>query len=108
MDAMIREVHTNTCNTMGRSPLVLLVCPVHIRDDMKEWSPLFGGGTKKSGALAQAYRAVAHQHGCHLFNATAVVQTALEDGIRLDAPAHRMLGQVLTEPLRLAATDGQT
>jgi lysophospholipase L1-like esterase len=78
-------------------PRVLVVAPPEIGVPQGTIAPKFAGGAEKSRCVAQAYRAVCDQLQCDFFDAGSVVKVSPRDGIHLDAPEHRVLGERLAE-----------
>jgi len=78
-------------------PPVLLLVPPPITEPLGNIAPKFHGGAAKCVGLADAYRAVAAELDCALFDAGTVVSASPVDGVHLDAGAHVTLGTVLAD-----------
>ncbi|HEY5790093.1 MAG TPA: SGNH/GDSL hydrolase family protein [Gammaproteobacteria bacterium] len=78
-------------------PPVLLLVPPPITEPRGSIAPKFAGGAPKCQGLADAYRAVAGELGCALFDAGTVVSASRHDGVHLDADAHLALGAALAD-----------
>ena len=82
-------------------PNILLVAPAHIvsstiPEDLIGWE----GSIEKSKELANYYEYFSKQLSCHFFDAGKVVKASQEDGIHLDAQAHKILGEHLSVKIR--------
>jgi len=55
----------------------------------------FRGAEERCAGLADAYRQVSSDLGCHFFDAGSVTAISRVDGIHLDADQHAALGQAL-------------
>ena len=78
-------------------PAVLVICPPPIRSPQGVLADKFSGAEKRCGGLADAYRAVASELGCHFFDAASVTSSSRVDGIHLDAEQHLALGHALAD-----------
>jgi len=76
-------------------PPILVIAPPPIRNPRGPIAAKFIGAADKSAGLADAYRSVAAEHGCHFFDAGSVTGTSTVDGIHLDADQHQTLGEAL-------------
>jgi lysophospholipase L1-like esterase len=76
-------------------PPVLVVVPPPVRSPKGPIAAKFEGGEKRSLGLADAYRRVCDETGCHFFDAGEVVSTSPLDGVHLDAEQHLTLGNEL-------------
>ena len=87
------------CGPEGGAPKVLLVCPAPIaRLDL--FADAFEGATEKSRELAGHFAAVAESHSCGFLDAGTVITSSEVDGIHLDEPQHRVLGQAIAGHVR--------
>lgn len=85
------------------APRLLLVCPAPLRE--RGWlAPMFSGGEALATALPAVYTAVGRARGVDVFDAAAVATVDRTDGIHLDAPSHRALGEALRAWVMQAAT----
>ena len=78
-------------------PPILVVAPPPIRTAKGPLAPKFEGGEKKCAGLADAYRAVCDELGCHFFDAGSVIASSKVDGVHLDAREHGVLGRALAQ-----------
>jgi lysophospholipase L1-like esterase len=87
----------------GRSPAVVLVAPVPLGEPT-ERSVVWGFGTarEESAKLADAYRVVAREHDVPFLDAGSVATVSAQDGVHLDADAHRAIGTALGALVREA------
>ncbi|MCG8316375.1 MAG: SGNH/GDSL hydrolase family protein [Pseudomonadales bacterium] len=77
-------------------PAVLIVVPPKLspQGNMRD---KFLGGENRSIGLSEAYREVAETNQAGFFDAGNVVSSSKVDGVHLDAPDHRLLGDALAE-----------
>ncbi|WP_240232652.1 SGNH/GDSL hydrolase family protein [Devosia lacusdianchii] len=91
------------------SPSVLLVAPAPLAK-LTWLADMFEGGSAKSQKFAAEYARVAKALGVPFFDAGTFIQSSDDDGIHLDAGAHRALGLALAERVQtmlgLAANQG--
>ncbi|GAA5165697.1 SGNH/GDSL hydrolase family protein [Viridibacterium curvum] len=78
-------------------PPVLVVAPPAIRTPKGPIAPKFEGGEAKCVGLAAAYEKVCAELGCAFFDAGSVITSSDVDGVHLDAPQHRVLGEALAQ-----------
>jgi lysophospholipase L1-like esterase len=78
-------------------PPVLVIVPPPITEPAGTIAPKFFAGAPKCSGLAEAYREVADELGCTLFDAGNVVTASAADGVHLEADAHITLGAALTD-----------
>jgi len=76
-------------------PPILLIAPPPIVNPRGPLAAKFAGAADKSAGLADAYRGVASELGCHFFDAGSVTPASAVDGIHLDADQHERLGRAL-------------
>ncbi len=76
-------------------PPILLIAPPPIVNPRGPLAAKFTGAAAKSAGLADAYRGVASELGCHFFDAGSVTPASAVDGIHLDADQHERLGRAL-------------
>jgi lysophospholipase L1-like esterase len=77
-------------------PPVLVICPPPVRSPQGILARKFCGAEQKCVGLADAYRVVCSDLGCHFFDAGTVTSSSRVDGIHLDADQHLALGTALT------------
>ena len=76
-------------------PPILVIAPPPIVNPRGPLAAKFTGAADKSAGLADAYRGVASELGCHFFDAGSVTPASAVDGIHLDADQHERLGRAL-------------
>jgi len=76
-------------------PPILLIAPPPIVNPRGPLAAKFTGAADKSAGLADAYRGVASELGCHFFDAGSITPASAVDGIHLDADQHERLGRAL-------------
>ena len=76
-------------------PPILIVAPPRMLVPQGPLAAKFTGAAEKSAGLAEAYRGVAADLGCHFFDAGSVTAASRVDGIHLDADQHLLLGKAL-------------
>ena len=76
-------------------PPILVVAPPAILTPRGPIAAKFTGAAAKSAGLADAYRDIAAELGCHFFDAGSVTPASAVDGIHLDADQHARLGRAL-------------
>ena len=81
-------------------PPILVVAPPPIQTPKGPIAPKFAGGETKCVGLAQAYRAVCAEVGCHFFDAGGVIATSDADGVHLDVAQHATLGSAMAETVK--------
>jgi lysophospholipase L1-like esterase len=81
-------------------PPVLVLAPPPIRDPRGPIAPKFAGGEAKCAGLAEAYRKVSAELGCHFFDAATVTSSSVVDGVHLDADQHLRLGEAMAGVVR--------
>ncbi len=94
---MLVDIVTGSgCGPEGHAPQALLVCPPPIaRLDLLD--DTFEGALEKSRELAGHFGAVAAERSCGFLDAGTVISSSDVDGIHLDEPEHRKLGQAVAE-----------
>ena len=87
-------------------PPILIVCPPPVCTPKGVLASKFAGAEQRCAGLADAYRAVSSDLGCHFFDAASVTSCSRVDGIHLDADQHMALGRELADAVApiLAAT----
>jgi lysophospholipase L1-like esterase len=96
---LVGIVNRSVTGPEGRSPKTLLICPPPVKV-LNVFAGLFEGAIAKSSDLAAHYAWQAGRLGCCFLDAGEVVSLSPEDGIHLDADAHRMLGVKVAELAR--------
>jgi lysophospholipase L1-like esterase len=78
-------------------PPILIVCPPPVSTPRGVLAAKFAGAEQRCTGLADAYRAVCSDLGCHFFDAASVTSSSRVDGIHLDADQHVALGRELAD-----------
>jgi lysophospholipase L1-like esterase len=73
----------------------LVIAPPPVLNPKGPIAAKFSGAAEKSVGLADAYRAITSELGCHFFDAGGVTGASVVDGVHLDADQHRSLGKAL-------------
>jgi len=76
-------------------PPILVIAPPPIQDPRGPIAAKFTGAAAKAAGLADAYRNIASELGCHFFDAGSVTPASTVDGIHLDMDQHERLGRAL-------------
>jgi lysophospholipase L1-like esterase len=79
------------------TPPILVIAPPPIGIPRGPIAAKFIGAADKSAGLAEAYRGVAAELGCHFFDSGAITPASTVDGIHLDADQHQTLGKALAQ-----------
>jgi lysophospholipase L1-like esterase len=103
--ALVGAIRTAPIEPGMRVPPILVVAPPPIGEPHGAIAPKFAGAAAKCAGLAAAYRQVAADLGCHVFDAGTVVSASRVDGVHLDADAHRTLGDALAQVVRPLLAD---
>ena len=74
-------------------PPVLIVCPPPMSSPQGALAAKFSGAEQRCKGLADAYREISDNLGCHFFDAGTVTPASRVDGIHLDSDQHLMLGE---------------
>jgi lysophospholipase L1-like esterase len=76
---------------------VLVIAPPPVLIPRGPIAAKFLGAADKCAGLAEAYRIISSELGCHFFDAASVTKASAVDGIHLDADQHRSLGKALAQ-----------
>jgi lysophospholipase L1-like esterase len=93
--ALVNEIRTAPIEPGMLVPPILVVCPPPISAPKGALAAKFSGAELRCAGLADAYRAVTSDLGCHFFDAASVTSSSRVDGIHLDADQHLALGRAL-------------
>jgi lysophospholipase L1-like esterase len=93
--ALVRAVRRAPIEPGMPIPEVLVVVPPPIQEPKGPIAAKFMGAPAKCAGLAEEYRRMAAEVGCHLFDAGSVTGSSAVDGIHLDAEQHAILGRAL-------------
>jgi lysophospholipase L1-like esterase len=97
MVALVNEIRKAPIEPGMPIPPILVVCPPQICSPQGVLAAKFAGAEQRCAGLADAYRAVSSDLGCHFFDAASVTSSSRVDGIHLDADQHQALGCALTD-----------
>jgi lysophospholipase L1-like esterase len=78
-------------------PSILVICPPPICSPQGVLAEKFFGAEQRCAGLADAYRTVSSDLGCHFFDAATVTSSSHVDGIHLDADQHLALGRAVAD-----------
>jgi len=95
MAALVNEIRTAPIEPGMPIPAILIVCPPPIVSPQGTIAPKFAGAEQRCLGLADAYRKLSANFGCHFFEAGSVTPASRIDGIHLDADQHLLLGEAL-------------
>src|ERR1700722_3549741 len=93
--ALVNEIRKAPIEPGMPVPPILVVCPPPISAPKGALAAKFSGAELRCAGLADAYRAVTSDLGCHFFDAASVTSSSRVDGIHLDADQHLALGRAL-------------
>lgn len=93
--ALVSEIRQAPIEPGMPIPSILVVAPPPIQNPRGVIAPKFLGGEEKCVGLADAYRKVAVDLGCHFFDSATVTSSSKVDGIHLDAEQHLTLGKTI-------------
>jgi lysophospholipase L1-like esterase len=78
-------------------PPVLVVCPPPPHAACGSMTEKFRGAGERSAGLSEAYRRMAEESGCGIFDAGRAVRVSEVDGVHLDAEEHPKLADALVD-----------
>lgn len=85
----------------GLAPEILVICPPPFADlSQTEFKDMFIGGEEKSRQIGPAVREYCRKNQIPMLNAGDVIRSSTRDGIHLDAPEHRKLGEAVAAEVR--------
>lgn len=102
--ALVSEIRQAPIEPGMPTPSILVVAPPPMQNPRGAIASKFLGGEEKSAGLAEAYRKVTLELGCHFFDSATVTSSSKVDGVHLDAEQHLVLGKTIAavlEPLLL-------
>jgi lysophospholipase L1-like esterase len=92
---LVHEIRKAPIEPGMPNPPILIVCPPPICTPQGVLAAKFSGAEQRCAGLADAYRAISSELGCHFFDAASVTSSSRVDGIHLDADQHLALGRAL-------------
>lgn len=85
-------------------PKVLIISPVHLRDEIVDRQSLFGefdeNSLKQSKFLSQTFKEVADQYEVDFLNAARVAEASIVDCIHLDEKNHEKLAKAVIDKVK--------
>ena len=93
--ALVNEIRKAPIEPGMAVPPILVICPPPICSPQGILAAKFSGAEQRCAGLADAYRTVSSDLGCHFFDAASVTSSSRVDGIHLDADQHLALGRAL-------------
>jgi len=93
--ALVNEIRGAPIEPGMPIPPVLVVCPPPILAPKGPVALKFEGAEQRCQGLADAYRQISADLGCHFFDAGSVTPASRVDGIHLDSDQHLVLGEAL-------------
>ncbi|HEY9595908.1 MAG TPA: SGNH/GDSL hydrolase family protein [Spirochaetia bacterium] len=99
VEVLLDIVAASKAGPEEKAPQVLLVAPPPLAK-LSAFAQMFEGGTEKSKSFSALFAQVAAAHGCPFLDAGSVVRSSDLDGIHLDAPEHRKLGEAIAREVR--------
>ena len=95
--ALINEIRNAPIEPGMQLPAILVVSPPAVESPQGPIAPKFLGAESRCIGLADAYREVSSNLGCHFFDAGTVTPASRVDGVHLDADQHAVLGKALVD-----------
>ena len=96
MERLVEIVRSFPYSFAYAPPDILIVAPPRlVKTANEEFDLIFGHAIEEAKGFGAAYRKVAAESGCHLFEAASACVAAPVDGVHLDAENTRRLGQAL-------------
>jgi len=95
--ALVNEIRGAPIEPGMPVPPILVVSPPAIRSPKGAIAAKFLGAGDRCAGLADAYREVSSNLGCHYFDAGSVTPASRVDGIHLDSDQHLVLGWALVD-----------
>jgi lysophospholipase L1-like esterase len=95
MAALVNEIRKAPIEPGMPIPPILVVSPPALQSPMGPIAAKFLGAKDRCAGLADSYREVSSNLGCHFFDAGSVTPASRVDGVHLDSDQHLTLGQAL-------------
>jgi len=93
--ALVAEIRHAPIEPGMLIPPILVVSPPPIQNPRGAIASKFLGAEEKCEGLAEAYRKVADDLGCHFFDSATVTSSSKVDGVHLDAEQHLIAGKAI-------------
>ena len=94
--ALVAEIRKAPIEPGMPVPPILVICPPPMDEPKGPIAPKFQGAHQRCHGLADAYRALCADLGCHFFNSADATPASRVDGIHLDPDQHLALARALT------------
>ena len=91
--ALVRAIRRAPIEPGMPSPAIMIVAPPLPGIAKGLMEEKFNGARERAEGIGDAYRQIANELDCHLFDAGAVTSVSSVDGVHLDADQHEMLGR---------------
>jgi len=96
---LVDVVKKSAAGIAGAAPQVLLIAPAPVAA-LTEFAEMFEDAPARSRRLAEHYRRVAQERGCHFLDAGQVIVCSDVDGIHLEPSEHTKLGRAVAAAVR--------
>ena len=104
IETLIKIVKNSGCGYNGTTPPILIISPIHIKSDRSgTWlHEMFGGPDRAamSHDFAKYYQFIADGYGCYFLDAAQYASPCNEDGIHINPPDHKPLGQAVADKIK--------
>lgn len=97
---LVRTILSTRTGPDDGTPQVLLIAPPGVDQMPSDLHEMFGDAATKAARFPALYRAVAEEHGCLFLDSQELVTPSPHDGLHLDAPEHRKLGEAVATVVR--------
>jgi lysophospholipase L1-like esterase len=94
---LVNEIRKAPIEPGSPIPSILVICPPPICSPQGVLAEKFSGAEERCAGLADAYRTISSDLGCHFFDAASVTSSSCVDGIHLDADQHLALGSAVAD-----------
>jgi lysophospholipase L1-like esterase len=101
---LIHEIRNAPIEPGMPVPPILVVSPPAVQSPKGPIAPKFLGAESRCVGLAEAYRDVCSNLGCHFFDAGTITPASRVDGVHLDADQHAALGNALVDVVQVIIT----
>ena len=96
MRRLVQIVQTHLYDSGGTVPAIVVVSPPHFGpSDNPDGLPVMDRSIEESLKLAPLYAKVAQENGAYFFDASTVATPSRVDGVHLDGPNTRAIGEAL-------------
>ena len=84
----------------GTAPDILVIAPTRFNQSCEVVKRLLPGTEEKFSLLLEEYRRVAEANACHYLDSNDVISLSEVDGVHMDAPNHKRLGNAVAEAIQ--------